>query len=157
MFKISSRLSIILSLALCIGFLLGCIVGLFLMPSLVEMLIRIPDNIGFRGEITQGGRVFVLVLAYLALVGGIVADVLLIALLQRVRKGDIFTDISVSIIRAVSWCCFFICVVFGLIGIYFQLSYIVAFVVLLLGLCVRVVKNVIEEATAIKCENDLTV
>jgi hypothetical protein len=28
---------------------------------------------------------------------------------------------------------------------------------LLLGLCLRVIKNVLEEATAIKCENDLTV
>ena len=127
------------------------------MPSLVEMLIKIPDNIGFRGEITQGAKVFIHVLAYLALVGGMVADILLISILQRVRKGKIFTDISVALIRAVSWCCFFICVVFGVLGIYFQLSYIVAFGVLLLGLFVRVIKNVIEEATAIKCENDLTV
>ena len=157
MFKISSKVSIILSLGLCVGFLLVCIAGLFLMPSLVEMLIKIPDNIGFRDEITQGAKVFVLVLAYLALVGGMMADVLLIAILQRVRKGNVFTDMTVALIRAVSWCCFFICVVFGIIGIYFQLSYIVAFGVLLLGLFVRVIKNVIEEATAIKCENDLTV
>lgn len=157
MFKISSRLSILLSIALCVGFLLVCIVGLFMMPSLVEMLIKIPDNIGFRNEITQGVKTFVLVLAYLALVGGMVADVLLIAVLQRVRNGQVFTNKSVSLIRAVSWCCFVICIVFGLIGIYFQLSYIVAFGVLLLGLCLRVIKNVLEEATAIKCENDLTV
>ena len=32
-----------------------------------------------------------------------------------------------------------------------------AFTAALLGLCLRVVKNVIEEATAIKAENDLTV
>lgn len=157
MFKISSKISIILSLGLCIGFLALCIAGLFMMPSLVEMLIKIPDTIGFRNEILQGAKVFVLVLAYLALVGGMAADSLLIALLLRVRNGNVFTDKSVSIIRAVSWCCFFICVVFGVLGIYFQLSYIVAFGVLLLGLCLRVIKNVLEEATAIKCENDLTV
>ncbi len=157
MFKISSKWSIILSIGLCVGFLLACIVGLFMMPSLVEMLIKIPDTIGFRNEITEGAKVFVLVLAYLALVGGIVADSLLIAMLQRVRNGKVFTPISVSLIRAVSWCCFFICLVFGILGIYFQLSYIVAFGVLLLGLCLRVIKNVLEEATEIKYENDLTV
>lgn len=157
MLKISSKWSIILSIALCIGFFLVCIVGLFIMPSLVEMLIKIPDTIGSRGEITEGGKVFVLVLSYLAVVSGMVADALLIALLQRVRNGKVFTNTSVLLIRAVSWCCFFVCVIFGLIGIYFQLSYIVAFGVLLLGLCLRVIKNVLEEATAIKCENDLTV
>lgn len=157
MFKISSKLSIILSIGLCVAFLVLCVAGLFLMPMLVDTLIKIPDNIGFRNEITPNAETFVLVLAYLALVGGMVADVLLIAILHRVRGGKVFTPASVSILRAVSWCCFFICVVFGLIGIYFQLSYIVAFGVLLLGLCLRVIKNVLEEATAIKCENDLTV
>ncbi|MBR5773463.1 MAG: DUF2975 domain-containing protein [Clostridia bacterium] len=157
MLKISSKLSIFLSLALCIGFLALCIIGLFLMPSLVEMLLKIPEDIGFRGVITQGARAFVMVLAYFALVGGIAADSLLIALLLRVRDGKVFTPASVALIRAVSWCCFFICLIFGILGFYFTLSYIVAFGVLLLGLCVRVCKNVIEEATEIKYENDLTV
>ena len=157
MFKVSSKVSITLSIVLCVGFFLACIAGLFLMPVLVDMLIKIPDNIGFRNEITKGAEVFVLVLAYLALVGGMIADALLIVVLQRVKNGKVFTPISVSIIRAVSWCCFFICVVFGLIGIYFQLSFIVAFGVLLLALCLRVIKNVLEEATSIKYENDLTV
>jgi hypothetical protein len=35
--------------------------------------------------------------------------------------------------------------------------FFVAFAGIFLGLCVRVVKNVIEEATEIKAENDLTV
>ncbi len=157
MLKISSKWSIILSIGLCAGFMAACVVGLFLMPSLVEMLIRIPDNIGFRGEITQGSKVFIHILAYLALVGGMVADGLLVALLMRVRNGKVFTFQSVAIIRAVSWCCFFVCLVFGIIGIYFKLSFIVAFGVLLLGLCLRVMKNVLEEATEIKTENDLTV
>jgi hypothetical protein len=37
------------------------------------------------------------------------------------------------------------------------MSYAIAFAALLLGLCLRVVKNVIEEATEIKRENDFTV
>ena len=157
MLKISSKWSIFISMILCAGFLLACVVGLFLMPLLVEMLIKIPDNIGFRNEITESGRVLVTVLAYLVLVGGIAADSFLIALLVRVRNGKVFTAVSVSLIRAVSWCCFFVCLVFAVLGIYFQLSFIVAFGVLILGLFLRVMKNVLEEATEIKSENDLTV
>lgn len=157
MLKISSKLSIFLSLALCIAFLALCIAGLFLMPSLVDTLIKIPESTGFRGEITQGARALVMVLAYLALVGGIAADALLIAILLRVKNGKVFTEATISLIRAVSWCCFFIFAFFGVIGFYFVLSYIVAFGVLLLGLFLRVIKNVIEQATEIKCENDLTV
>ena len=37
------------------------------------------------------------------------------------------------------------------------IGFVLAFVAILLGLCLRVVKNVIEEATEIKAENDLTV
>ena len=40
---------------------------------------------------------------------------------------------------------------------YYLVALVLAFTAALLGLCLRVVKNVIEEATAIKSENDLTV
>lgn len=68
-----------------------------------------------------------------------------------------FTPASVALIRGVSWCCFLLCLVFGVLGKYFLLAYVVALAAVFLGLCLRVVKNVIEEATEIKMENDLTV
>jgi hypothetical protein len=48
-------------------------------------------------------------------------------------------------------------VLFALLGWYFRLALAVGFVAVFVGLCLRVVKNVIEEATLIKSENDLTV
>ena len=42
-------------------------------------------------------------------------------------------------------------------GYMFYVVFAVAAAMLFLGLCVRVVKNVVEEATEIKSENDLTV
>ena len=127
------------------------------MPSLVTLLIDLPDTIGDRDAITDGGRVMVLVLAYMALAAMMLADALLFWLLQRVRRGEVFTATSVSLIRGVSWCCFLLSAVFCGLGIYFQLAFIVAIMAVFLGLCLRVVKNVIEEATLIKSENDLTV
>ena len=47
--------------------------------------------------------------------------------------------------------------IFALLGYIFYIAYVIAVAVLFLGLCLRVVKNVIEEATELKNENDLTV
>lgn len=157
MIKIPNKVSINISLAIAAVLMAACIFATFIMPPLVEMLINLPDNIGNRGDITDSGRVFVLVLAYLMLMVLVLADVLMILLLLRVRKGLVFTDLSVALIRGISWCCFAICLVFGLLGLYFQLSLILAFFAIFLGVCLRVVKNVIAEAVQIKSENDLTV
>lgn len=157
MIKISNKVSINISLTVAVIFLVACIFGAFIMPPLVEMLINLPDNIGNRGNITDSGRILVLVLAYLMLLVLMLADVLMILLMFRVKRGLVFTAKSISLIRGISWCCFAIAFVFGVLGIYFQLSFILAFFAVFLGISLRVVKNVIEEAAEIKSENDLTV
>lgn len=157
MLKISNKVSTNISLAIAAVFMIACVFAAFIMPPLVEMLINLPDNIGNRGDITQSGRVFVLVLAYVMLGILALADTFMIMLLLRVKKSLVFTDKSIALIRGISWCCFAICIVFALLGIYFQLSFILAFFAVFLGISLRVVKNVIEEATEIKSENDLTV
>ena len=107
--------------------------------------------------ISAFGRGIVYVMAYLVMASIFAIDIMLLKLLKRVKNGLVFTEISVALIRYISWFCFVICAAFYVLGIYFQLAFIVAFVALLLGTCLRVVKNVIEEATEIKSENDLTV
>lgn len=157
MFKIKKSHSISLSIILSVLFFIGCVVGAFFMPSLAEMLIKVADNIGNRANITDSGRIFVLALAYAVLAVLIFADTLLFSLLLRVRAGLVFTEKSVALIRGVAWCCLLLGAVFCGLGIYFKLAFIVAFAAIFLGLCLRVVKNVIEEAAEIKSENDLTV
>lgn len=157
MLKVSKKLSTILSLTLAVFFFLCCVIGLFFLPTLTEMLINLPDNIGNRGEISQLGRTLSLVSAYCIVLDMMLADVLLFRLLLRVRRGEVFTDRSVSLIRGVSWCCLGLCVPFGFLGLYFQLSWIVCLMAVFLGLCLRVCKNAFEVATEIKQENDLTV
>ena len=157
MFKVSSKFSNNISLVIAIILLVGCIITAFLLPAITDILIDTPDNIGDRQSVTEGGRLFVHIVAYLVLAIITLADVLNIALLLRVRKGEVFTTKSVALIRGVSWSCVLLCVAFALLGAYFQLALIMAFLALFLGVCLRVVKNVIEEATIIKGENDLTV
>ena len=157
MFKISRKFSTILSLIIAVFFFVCCVAGLFVLPRLTEMLINTPDNIGNRGEITQVGRTMSLICAYAIVLDMMLADGLLFFLLIRVRKGQVFTDSTVSLIRGVSWCCLGLCIPFGLLGIYFQLAWIVCLLAVFLGICLRVCKNAFEEATQIKQENDLTV
>ena len=155
--KISRNLSTILSLSLAAFFFVCCIIGLFLLPDLTEMLINLPDNIGNRENITQLERTLCLVSAYAIVLDMMLADGMLFALLLKVRKGAVFTDGSVSLIRGVSWCCMGLCIPFGYLGLHFQLAFLVCFLAIFLGLSLRVCKNAFEEATRIKQENDLTV
>ena len=157
MFKISKNHSLTLSILISVLFFIGCVAGLFILPSRTEALINLPDNIGNRDNITQAGRWLVLIMAYSIVLDFMLADTLLFSLLLRVKKGLVFTPVSVSVIRGISWCLILLCILFAVLGIYFQLSFVVSFLALFLGLCLRVVKNVIEEATDIKNENDLTV
>ncbi len=157
MLKISRNLSVWLSIILSILFMIALIIGAFIMPWLVNTLIALPDYSGVRQNITGFGRIFIMAVSYGLLGVCGLADVLLFALLLRVRKGLVFTAKSASLIRSVSWCGIALGLLFGVLGIYFELSLAMAFAGFFLGLCLRVVKNVIEEATAIKEENDLTV
>lgn len=157
MLKIPNKLSIFLSVALSVLFFVVCIVLCFIMPQLVDLFIEAHDNIGSQVQLSANGRENILALAYTILVDIFVADILLFALLLRVRRELVFTSASVALVRGVSWCCVLLGLFFGLLGLYFRIAFVVAFAALFLGLCLRVVKNVIEQANEIKSENDLTV
>ncbi len=157
MLKISNRASLHISIGIAVLFFGMCVAGLFILPELVPKLINLPDNMGSRDQITDFGRGLVMAEAYLVVGTFLTADVLLFDLLRRVKKGLVFTMASVARIRGVSWCCMALCVLFACLGYYFTLSWLVAFLALFLGLCLRVTKNVIAEATEIKNDHDLTI
>lgn len=158
MLKISKKYSLYLSLAVSVLFFLVCVAGSFMMPRVMETLVRLYDTIHAGASvILQGDLVLMYFLAYAILVFALLADVLLVVLLLRVYREQVFTYRSVALIRSISWCCFFVAAAFGVVGFYFHVAWCIALAAVFLGLCVRVVKNVIEEATEIKSENDLTV
>jgi len=157
MLKISKKLSVSLSLALTVLFMIALICGAFIMPWLVHSLLELPDDVGMRDTVTSAEHGFVLAVSYAILAVCAVADGMLFFLLLRVRRGDVFTERSVALIRGVSWCGILMGLLFAMLGGFFQLAFVMAFAGVFLGLCLRVVKNVIEEATEIKAENDLTV
>ena len=81
--KISKNLSTTLSLSLAAFFFVCCIAGLFVLPTLTEMLINLPDNIGTRDHITSFGRGLALACAYGIVLDMMLADAMLFCLLLR--------------------------------------------------------------------------
>lgn len=157
MLKIPSKLSVYLSMSLAVLLFAGCIYMAIILPAEVNLFINMPDHMGDRNEITSSGRALLVAVAYFALAAVMAADGMLFWLLMRVRKSLVFTAKSVALVRGVSWCCYALSLAAVVFGIYFQYAFAIAFAAAFLGLCLRVVKNVIEEATRIKSENDLTV
>ncbi len=157
MIKISRKLSTTISLVLTIVFMCVIICAVIIMPALVRVLLTTPDNIGNHNDITVTQRTVVIIIAYALVLFAAIADVFLFFLLVRVRAGLVFTNRSVALTRGVSWCCIAIGLLFGLLGIWFTVSFGVGFAAIFVGICLRVVKNLIEEAIQIKAENDLMV
>ena len=96
-------------------------------------------------------------LFYSILVTAFVNIVILLELLSAIHKGYVFSETSVFLLRLLSWGCIAECVLFLIMSRLFTLSYLCSFGCLFIGVILRVVKNVIEEATFIKKENDYTV
>ena len=146
--KINKNASVILSLICCgIGFLgLGAVAAL--------LPVYLPSHGGLYGETLSPGFV---AMAYVYLIPVAVADGFLVRLLLLVRRHQVFTDRAVSCLRTISWCCFIEAGLLCLGIVYFRLLPVLAFVAGFLGLVLRVVKNVIEEAVALKAENDFTI
>lgn len=148
--KINRRLSTQISIAACV--IAGLIFAAMLpiLPKSWEFILTGWNELG-------GTYCLTLSLLYAAFSLGITACVLLLLLLRNVLRENVFCDRTVAYIRFISWLCF------GAMALFYAVSYFhwrmipVAFACMFLGLVLRVVKNVIEEATAIKNENDLTV
>ncbi len=156
MLKIKKNVSATISLVLAYIALVGIIVAAAALPIIVEHYITRLD--------TDYARLFgpALMVIYSALVPVFAADILLILLLGKVRRAQVFTSGAVALLRGISWCCFGECLILVTLGNILitpfpPLITAVAAVAAFLGIVLRVVKNVVEEATAIKSENDFTI
>ena len=152
MLRIPKKYSLYLSMVLSTIFLIGCAVGAVALPLLPKTLI---DAKG--APLGTQEQIGMLVLSYAILATATLADVLLMLLLRRVHRGLVFSRQSTDLVRGISWCCMLVGLLCLGMGYFFRIALLLAFAALLLGLCLRVVKNVLEEATELKSENELTI
>lgn len=150
MFKISRETSALISQVLCIlAFFVLIGLAIFL-PVLLKTLMWLFGKPEYLYVPT-------LIITYLSALPAFAADIALFLLLRCVKLGQVFTSRSVALIRLISWCCFAEAVIFFSLGFYYIIGFAAAFVFVFMGLIVRVVKNVIEEAVFLKEENDFTI
>ena len=78
-------------------------------------------------------------------------------MLSNIQQGVIFSEINTASLRLVSWACFF-AAMFLLIAVFkWPVLIFASGVIGFLGLFVRVIKNMLSEAIALKEENDFTI
>jgi hypothetical protein len=155
--RLSAKISTIISLILTFLLLISLCVAAAWLPTVVNSLIDVTDNIGNRNELGATARHLILADAYLMIAVATAAVILLFFLLRAVLCEKVFTKTATRLLAAISWCCFAEGLLFGLLILPFQLAAGVAIAACFVGLCLRVVKNVIEEAIRIKSENDFTI
>lgn len=150
----NTNISVFISLALVIITFLFLITFAIFLPSLVDSYLEISQK---ADDFTAFQVTQIKIIVYIILIPAFIADISLLIILKLVAKGLIFSSLSVYLLRLISLCCFAEVILFGAISIFFLIALVVSFAALFLGIVLRVVKNVIEEATAIKAENDFTV
>ncbi len=153
----SNRISILISMIMTALLFCALIFITWWLPEVVTSLINVNDNLGTRGEITPLHRQLILIDAYVMLGVAFLAVVLLFVLLLTVWKGAVFSSRATRTLSGISLCCYAEGVLFACLTYYFQLALCAAIAVSFIGLCLRVVKNVLEEAARIKSENDFTI
>jgi len=153
MLRKSNKVSTVITLVIAGLLLVALVVLAFRLPAVVESMI----NVGNRGEITDGQRTLVLIDAYAMLAVAFLAVITGFFLLREVFLERVFSQRVIRQISVISWCCFAEGLLFLLLGGFFPLAIGIAIVACFAGFCLRVVKNVIEEATRIKSENDFTI
>ncbi|MBN7773518.1 DUF2975 domain-containing protein [Clostridium aminobutyricum] len=78
-------------------------------------------------------------------------------LLTNISREQVFTGRNVGYLRRISWCCFAVAGMVAVAGYYYYVFFFGAIMAAFMGLILRVVKNVIEQAMLIKAENDYTI
>ena len=86
-----------------------------------------------------------------------VALVHLEKMLRNIALDRVFVQDNVRALRVISWCSFIVSLAFLIFFFYYVLGLMLAILAAFMGLVLRVVKNVFEQAVLIKEENDLTV
>ena len=81
----------------------------------------------------------------------------LLKLLFNIKKQEIFIDRNVKYLRRISWCCFAVAAITLVGGVFYIPFLFVAIAAAFVGLMLRVVKNVMQNAVEISEENELTI
>lgn len=148
--------SVTLSIIVCFIFLTVLTIGLFLGPWAVSIWFS-----AYRGFAEISTMQYLLTLFvccfYPCAFFAYITLYCLIRLLFNIRKEEIFIAQNVKYLRHISWCCFIVALITLIGGIFYIPFSFIAVAAAFIGLMLRVVKNVMQNAVELKTENELTI
>ena len=113
--------------------------------------------IEFRGQYLAGTLPYFLASTYTASVPAVLCLWRLHGLLCDIQKGQVFIRLNVARLRGLSWDCIWAAAICLVSALYYMPFLLVAAAAAFVGLILRVVKNVFEQAVTLKDENDFTI
>jgi hypothetical protein len=149
--------SVTLSLVVCFVVCAVLTAGLFVGPWAVKMWFHIYRGWSENGEAMERMLVLFKVCFYPCACLGFVTLYSLIRLLLNIKKDAIFIPPNVKYLRRISWCCIVVSLITLAAGILYIPYLFVSVAAGFMGLMLRVVKNVMENAVQLKEENELTI
>ncbi len=102
-------------------------------------------------------RIVLVVVLYACSLPGWMILFELFRLIRNMKRGSVFVDQNVGILRIVSYSCLLVGIITFAGGFFYQPFFFVTVAALFLTLIVRVVKNVLQQAIDMKDELDFTV
>ena len=78
-------------------------------------------------------------------------------LLSNISDSRVFVDENVTLLRRISWCCFLAAGITLVSSRFYLVFLLISVAAAFMGLILRVVKNVIQQAVILRTENELTI
>ena len=149
--------SVKLSIAVCFAFLTLLTIGLFLGPLAVKLWFTIYRGFSDTGVAIKNMTTLFIASFYPSAVFAYITLYSLLRLLFNFMKEQIFISDNVKYLRRIYWCCFAVAFITLVGGIFYIPFGFIAVAAAFVGLMLRIVKNVMQNAVEIKAENELTI
>ena len=147
---ISKKLSVSISNVLVKLMFVALVMAVFFVPVILKHYIEVFNK-------SQNDYVLLLAVTYVSMLPALAALICLDRLIKNIYREEIFVSQNVKMLRILSWCCFFVAIIYGAFGFAYTFALLISFAAVFFGLVLRVLKNVFAEAVSIKEENDFTV
>lgn len=127
----------------------------FFVPAICRWYTDFSDTFSLLGKGTFYPAM--LVCSYLCFGMALWALYSLYILLNNINKDEVFIEKNTKCLRAISWACIFAGLIFTIFGLWCLIAILPAVFCFMIGIVIRVLKNVFEKAVEIKSENDFTI
>ncbi len=127
----------------------------FFVPPIAKWYTDFSDTFSLLGKDTFYPAM--IVCSYLCLAMALCALYFLHILLKNINKNEVFVENNTKCLRAISWSLILAGFFFAVFALWALIAILPAVFCFMIGIVIRVMKNVFEKAVEIKSENDFTI